>query len=283
MRFKKIYLEISNVCNLSCSFCHGTRRAPRIMKRDELEKILPKLRGFTEYLYFHLMGEPLCHPDLEEFLGLAEKFGFKVIITTNGTLLDEKKELLFSKKALHKINISLHAFEANDLRVPFENYLENCLNFGAAASKGTDKIVVFRLWNRGGEDALNGEILSAIERHFGKIEHEKYDRRRGLRLCERVFLEYGDKFDWPDVNADDTGDEVFCYGLRDQLGILCDGTVVPCCLDSEGDIPLGNIFESDLDSILSSKRATDIYDGFSSRRAVEPLCRRCGYAKRFKI
>lgn len=282
MRFKKIYLEISNVCNLSCSFCHGTRRAARVMTREELQVILPKLRGYTEYLYFHLMGEPLCHPDLEGFLDEAEKGSFKVIITTNGTLLGKKKELLFSSKALHKINISLHAFEANDLAIPFEKYLDSCLSFGAEASKMTDKIVVYRLWNRGGEDALNGDILSAIERHFGKLDSEKYDKRRGLRLTDRVFLEYGDKFDWPDINAADTGDEVFCYGLRDQLGILSDGTVVPCCLDCEGDIKLGNIFESDLDSILSSKRATDLYRGFSNRRATEPLCRRCGYAKRFK-
>ena len=253
------------------------------MKREELEKILPKLVGFTEYLYFHLMGEPLCHPALGEFLALAEQYGFKVILTTNGTLLGEKKELLFSSKALHKINVSLHAFEANDLKIPFSKYLDECLKFGLDASKGSDKIVVYRLWNKGGEDALNGEIISAVEATFGMIDEEKYDKRRGLRLAERVFLEYGDKFDWPDMNATDNGDEVFCYGLRDQLGILSDGTVVPCCLDSEGDINLGNIFESELDTILSSSRAKRLYDGFSNRRAAEPLCRRCGYAKRFKI
>lgn len=251
------------------------------MKREELEMILEKLRGFTEYLYFHIMGEPLCHPDLGNFLALAEKFGFKIILTTNGTLLKEKKEILFSSKSLHKINVSLHAFEANDLSIPFEKYLKDCLDFGVSASRETDKIVVYRLWNKGGEDALNGKILSAIEQHFGKISQDKYDKRRSIRLCDRVFLEYGDKFDWPDIDAADMGNEVFCYGLRDQLGILSDGTVVPCCLDCEGNIALGNIFESDLASILATKRARDLYDGFSNRRATEQLCRRCGYAKRF--
>ena len=229
------------------------------------------------------MGEPLCHPELGEFLELAEKYGFKVILTTNGTLLGERSQLLLSKDAVRKINISLHAFEANDLRIPFAQYLESCLDFGVAASRDSSKIVVYRLWNRGGEDKLNADILSAVEARFGKIDLEKYDKRRGLRLCERVFLEYGDKFDWPDLNAPDGGGELFCYGLRDQLGILSDGTVVPCCLDSEGDIALGNIFESELDVILSSKRATELYDGFSRRSAAEPLCRRCGYARRFKI
>ena len=125
MRFKKIYLEISNVCNLDCSFCHKTKRSPRIMKRDELELILRKIRPYTEYLYFHLMGEPLCHPDLEHFLSLAEKYAFKVIITTNGVLLNEKKDILFSSPALHKINVPLHAFEANDLPIPFEKYRQS--------------------------------------------------------------------------------------------------------------------------------------------------------------
>lgn len=279
MRFRKIYLEISNVCNLHCSFCHGTRRAPRVMTKEELSVILPKIRPYTDYLYFHLMGEPLCHPQLGDFLALAGEHGFRVIITTNGVLADKKKDVLLSSPALHKVNISLHSFEANDLPVPFETYLEGCLDFGKAA-KDTQKIVVYRLWNRGGKDALNNEILKTILKEFpNAAEHS--GKKRGMKLDERIFLEHGDKFDWPDLNANDMGEEVFCYGLRDQIGILCDGTVVPCCLDSEGDIALGNIFESDLEVILASERAQTMYDGFSNRRATEELCRRCGYATRF--
>lgn len=281
MRFKKIYLEISNICNLHCSFCHGTKRAPRIMTPEEFSSVLPKIRPFSDYLYFHLMGEPLCHPHLDELLSIAANFGFRVIITTNGVLLDKKKEILLSSSALHKVNISLHAFEANDLSIPFDEYLEGCLDFGRTASQTSDKIVVYRLWNRGGKDELNEGILDAVLKKFPNAEGS-YDKRRGRRLDERVFLEHGDKFDWPDLAANDMGEEVFCYGLRDQLGILCDGTVVPCCLDAEGDIALGNIFEDSIEDILSSERAKAIYEGFSSRCASEELCRRCGYATRFK-
>ena len=252
------------------------------MKRDELALILPKIRPYTDYLYFHLMGEPLCHPDLASFLSLAEKYRFKVIITTNGVLLNEKKDVLFSSPALHKINVSLHAFEANDLPIPFDKYLEGCFDFGKQASQHSNKIVVYRLWNRGGEDQLNGDIIRTLSSYFGDVSKKESDNRRGTRLCDRVFLEYGDKFDWPDIDTADTGCEVFCYGLRDQLGILCDGTVVPCCLDSEGNIALGNIFESELEEIITSKRATMLYEGFSKRQATEELCRRCGYAKRFQ-
>ena len=281
MRFRKIYLEISNICNLRCSFCHGTKREARTMTREELSSILPKIRPFTDYLYFHLMGEPLRHPQLEEFLKLSGEHGFRVIITTNGVLIDKKKDILLSSSALHKVNISLHAFEANDLPISFEEYLDRCLEFGKNASESSNKIIVYRLWNKGGKDKLNRDILDAIEKKFPNAS-EVYDKRYGRKLSDRVYLECGDKFDWPDLAADDMGENVFCYGLRDQIGILCDGTVVPCCLDSEGDIALGNIFRDSMESILTSERAKAIYNGFSNRRATEELCRRCGYATRFK-
>lgn len=276
MRFRKIYLEISNVCNLKCSFCPGTRRQPHVMTEPEFSSLLPKLRPYSDFLYFHLMGEPLLHPNLEHFLELAGEAGFKVILTTNGTLLSRQQETLLAAPGLHKVNISLHAFEANDLSVPFEVYLEDCFAYGKAAEG--KKLTVYRLWNQGGADEKNAQILSAMESRFPKPWK---DARRGTAIGDKVFLEYGDKFDWPDLGACDGGDRVFCYGLRDQIGVLCDGTVVPCCLDHEGDLALGNLHQEDMDTILCSKRAQAIYQGFQNRKAAEELCRKCGYAKRF--
>ena len=272
-RFNKIYLEISNICNLSCAFCPGTKREPRAVSEAEMAYILPRIKPYTDYLYFHLMGEPLCHPKLQNFLKMAEDEGFKVIITTNGTLLGEMKDILLASGSLHKVNISLHAFEANDLSVPFSDYLDACFDFGRAAEG--KKIVVYRLWNGGGDDALNGEILSAMEKYFPKPWVED---PRGVRIGQRVFLEYGDRFDWPGLDKSEDSGRMFCYGLRDQIGILADGSVVPCCLDHEGDITLGNIFESDLCGIITSDRARAIIDGFEHFKAAESLCRRCGYA-----
>jgi radical SAM protein with 4Fe4S-binding SPASM domain len=213
---------------------------------------------------------------LGELLDLAGGYGFRVILTTNGTLLARQQELLLSATALHKVNISLHAFEANDLAVPFADYLTDCFRFGQAAAG--KKLVVYRLWNRGGADARNGEILSAMERFFPKPWQEG---RKGTQIGEKIYLEYGEKFDWPDLQAPEGSDRVFCYGLRDQLGVLWDGTVVPCCLDHEGDLALGNLFRQEMEEILATPRAKAIYEGFSQRMAAEPLCRRCGYAKRF--
>lgn len=275
-RFSKIYLEISNICNLKCSFCPGTKRAGQAMTEEEFSSLLPKLRPWSDFLYFHLMGEPLCHPKLERFLSLAGDAGFKVILTTNGTLLQKQREVLLNAPALHKINISLHAFEANDLAVPFETYLEQCFAFGQAV-QGT-KLVVYRLWNQGGKEEKNEAILRAMEVAFPKPWVQE---RKGIRIGARVYLEYGDKFDWPDLNADDGGEQVFCYGLRDQIGVLCDGTVVPCCLDHEGDIALGNLFAESLEEILEKPRARAIYEGFGRKKAAEELCRKCGYARRF--
>ena len=151
MRFRKIYVEISNLCNLSCAFCPGTKRSPGRMTPEDFAKLLPKLRPYTDFLYFHIMGEPLCHPRLAELLELARDF--RVILTTNGTLLSGQQEMLLSAPALHKVNISLHAFEANDLAVPFAKYLSDCFDFGKAAAG--KKLVVYRLWNQGGADTQN--------------------------------------------------------------------------------------------------------------------------------
>jgi len=273
-RFSKIYLEITNRCNLSCAFCPGTGRPPASMTLEQFTSLLPRLRPWTDFLYFHLMGEPLCHPLLPDFLRLAGEAGFKVILTTNGTLLRQRRNILLNAPALYKVNISLHAFEANDLTIPFSQYLDDCFSFGKAAE---GKLVVsYRLWNSGGADRLNREILHTMETHFPPPWKEE---RLGPRIGSRVYLQYGERFDWPDLEAPDGGNRVSCRGLLDQIGILCDGTVVPCCLDHEGDISLGNLFLQDLDSILSSPRAQAILSGFARGEAAEELCRKCGYAR----
>ena len=276
MKFQKIYLEISNVCNLKCSFCPGTTRTPKIMSEAEFRALMSKLRPWSDFLYFHLMGEPLLHPQLGDFLRIAGEAGFRVILTTNGTLLDKRKELLLSAPGLHKVNISLHSFEANEAGMSFAAYLDACFAYGQAASG--KKLTVYRLWNQGGLDSKNAEILRRMERYF---PHPWKVEPRGTRIGDRVYLEYGEKFDWPSMEAEESDRRNFCYGLRDQIGVLCDGTVVPCCLDSDGTISLGNLFRQEMEEILHSPLAQEICSGFSQGTAAHPLCRRCGFAKRF--
>ncbi len=273
---KKVYLEITNVCNLSCSFCPGTKREKRIMSTDEFHLLTEKLRGHTEYLYFHLMGEPLLHPELCKLIAAAGELGFRVIITTNGTLLEKSGKMLLASPAVHRINISLQSFEANS-GGELSRYIASCAEFARRAGE-SGKLCVLRLWNEGGLDSLNGEIRTIISRTFPEPWRQS---RQSLVLADRVFLEPGERFDWPELGVEELGESCFCYGLRDQIGVLCDGTVVPCCLDHDGDIALGNLFEEELDDILSGARAVRIREGFSRRLAVEELCRKCGYARRF--
>ena len=273
--YSRAYVEITNICNMRCSFCHGHSRKMRQLTREEFAHILHQLQGQTDYVYYHLMGEPLTHPNLPEFLRMAKEQGFKSVITTNGTLLHKVLPGLL-EAGLHKLSISLHSFERDDEET-FRAYLSRVASAAiAAADAGT--VVVLRLWNKGfdrGRNALALEFLQTA------IPGQWKENTRGFRIREKFYLEWGDRFQWPDQNAPIQGQQVRCYGMVDHFGILCDGTVVPCCLDSDGVIALGNVFREDLSDILNSPRAKAIAAGWQRRTPSEDLCRRCGYAQRF--
>ena len=273
--YNKVYIEITNLCNRNCSFCHGHSRPPRRMTAEEFAKILNKLAGQTEYIYYHLMGEPLTHPQLPDFIKMAGERGFRSIVTTNGTLLDGRGEELLAA-GLHKINISVHSFE-DGTEESHAAYIRSVAAFAEkAAERGT--IAVLRLWNKGCDGGKN-DVTAALLQAF--LPGKWKENTRGIRIREKLFLEWGERFAWPDIHAEVQGTRFYCYGLKDQFGILADGTVVPCCLDSDGVISLGNIFREELDAILQSPRAEAMVKGFRCGAASEELCRRCGYAQRF--
>lgn len=273
--YSRVYVEITNICNMRCSFCHGHARLPGKMTQDEFAHILDQLTGQTEYIYYHLMGEPLTHPQLPDFLRMAARKGFRSVITTNGTLLKKHGSALIAA-GIHKVSISLHSFEGDDQQAHLD-YLHDVAAFADTASKA-GVIVVLRLWNKGCDGGLNSRAISFLR---GLLVGQWVENSRGMRIRDRLYLEWGDRFQWPDKDAPVQGDTFFCYGMRDHFGILCDGSVVPCCLDSDGVMTLGNIFEQDIQDILASPRATAIAEGFRARTASEDLCRRCAYAQRF--
>ena len=282
--YSRVYVEITNLCNRNCSFCPGTVRDGRQMTLEEFRTVAEKLVGVTQYLYYHLMGEPLTHPELPDMIRSASELGFRSAITTNGTLLPDRGNALIAA-GVYKVNISVHSFEDGDAAVAHGKYLDGILDFADEASKN-GVLTVLRLWNLDGfGQALGGNnprTLDYLRARFPDDEVTPWIfSSRGARLRDKLHLEYGDRFEWPDRSAEDRGSGVFCYGLKDHFAILCDGSVIPCCLDREGVITLGNIFESTAESILSSPRATAMRKGFTRRRATEELCRRCGYARRF--
>lgn len=287
-KFKKVYIETTNICNLSCNFCPKTSRKLSFMDEKSFEYIIKSVRPYTDHVYFHLMGEPFLNANLKRFLEISRENELKVNITTNGTLLNNVKDVLLNAPALRQINISLHSFEANNQGVDFNEYIDTIIHFVKEITEKTNVICSLRLWNLDtrytASNNMNIDILKLLENEFNLDcdLKEKLREKNSFKLKNNVYISMGEKFKWPSLKVEELGERAFCYGLRDQIGILVDGTVVPCCLDSEGSIPLGNVFEEQLEDILNSKRAQDIYNGFSSRNAVEDLCKRCGFINRVR-
>ena len=284
-RFAKVYLEITNICNLRCDFCPGNTRPPHSVTPEEFSSLARALRPYTDYLYFHVMGEPLLHPQLPALFDIAQEHGYHVAITTNGTRLSERHDLLvrYAAAPLYKLSISLHAYEANGKMLLDEHFEPAVRLARELCDRGT--IVALRLWNLDGQSREaahhehNDAILQALHQAFPEewIEHHN-----GYKLRDRLYLEWGERFDWPSLTcAPDYGERGSCYGLRDQIGVLCDGSVIPCCLDGEGVITLGNLHRQSMEEILENPRTRAMIDGFSQNRLTEALCRHCGYARRF--
>ncbi len=288
-KFKKFYIETTSICNLACSFCPPTHRNAQFIKTEDFSKILDDIKPHTDYIYFHVKGEPLLHPKIDRLLDISHEKGFQVNITTNGTLIPKVKAKLLGKPALRQMNFSLHSFDGHEGSVDREGYLYSILSFVREAVASSDLIVSFRLWNltKDNETNLqrkrNRETLEIIEKEFGldyRIE-EKVVPGSGVQLAERIYLNQDHEFAWPDLKAQEDDGKGFCHALRNQAGILVDGTVIPCCLDGEGVINLGNVYKTPFSEIIEGERANRLYEGFSRRTAVEELCRKCGYRQRF--
>lgn len=286
--FKKVYIEITSVCNLACSFCPPTARAKGLIKVEQFNKILDEIRPHTKYIYLHVKGEPLLHPRIDQLLDAAHEKGFKVNITTNGTLIKKNHEKILGKPALRQINFSLHSFDGHEGSENREKYLGDILDF-VRASKEYNTIISYRLWNLQRDHVTdiaarrNRETLEILENEYNldyRIE-EKVQPGKGVRIANNIYLNQDHEFKWPSLLEPEDEGKGFCHALRSQAAILVDGTVVPCCLDGEGVINLGNVNEKSFTDIVQGERANNIVDGFSRREAVEELCRKCGYRQKF--
>ncbi|MGL5122882.1 MAG: radical SAM/SPASM domain-containing protein [Fusobacteriaceae bacterium] len=286
--FKKIYIEITNICNLKCSFCPTTKRKLSSISLENFSLILDQIKPYSKYIYLHVKGEPLFHCDFENILKTAKEKDFFVNITTNGTLIEEKKYILLNNLP-RQINFSLHSFDKDLSSIDNNNYLENILDFVEEILKKNKTYISLRLWNFDSLDSTstkqkgNRLILKKIEEKFNLNFSiaENLISGKGLKIKEKLYLNSDVEFKWPELK--NTYHEVngFCYGLRNQIAILVDGTVVPCCLDGEGVINLGNIFTTSFKEIINSSRAVNLYKGFNDNRAVEELCIKCQFKEKF--
>lgn len=262
--FNRIYIEITNICNLNCDFCPHTNRNKKSMTIDEFERVLLRIKDYTKHIYLHVKGEPLMHEELDTILKLANKYGLNVNITTNARMLNKKIDIINNNK-VRQLNISLHSFSS----------LDEINELLTVIDKINDSYISLRLWN----NKDNSEVLKLLENHYNKkIE---FTGKR-FTLTNKIYLDKDVLFSWPDINGEVISETGTCKGGKMQLGILVDGTVVPCCLDNDGIIALGNIFDTDLKVILESDRYKNMISGFNNNKLVEELCKKCGYRNRFK-
>lgn len=276
-KFKKIYIEITNICNLNCSFCSKDNRIKESISLTNMEELLKKINDYTDYVYLHVKGEPLLHPKLKEILDLCEKYHKKVNITTNATLL-KVKETILSHPAIRQINLSVHSENQE------KNYLEEIFE---VTDKLKEKNIVYRFWtmNDNNLNKKSTELVEKIINHYKLSPEivEKIKTDNNIKINSNTYVNKANQFVWPNINNDYYNDKGYCYALKDQLAILVDGTVVPCCLDSDGIINLGNIYSNTLEDIINSSRYQKMRSGFCNRKVTEELCKHCSYKERFDI
>lgn len=259
--FKKIYVEITNDCNLTCSFCPRNNRTKEYITITKFQELLKKLKGYTKYLYFHIMGEPLLHKDINELINIASK-DFYVNITTNGYLIKN----IENNTKIRQINISLHSFNKS-----YGKSLDEYLNdiFSVCNNLALNNTYInYRLWTNFG-DKLS--VINRLEKEYGvniKNEH--------IKLANNIYLDFDETFTWP-ILSNKENEIGTCMGTRSHIGILVDGTVVPCCLDNNGIINLGNIYKNELDDIINGDLFKSINEGFLKSIKVHNLCKRCTF------
>lgn len=273
MKFNKIYVEITNICNLNCSFCSKDNLKKKEMSLQEFDTVLSKIRQYTDTIYLHVKGEPLLHTKLEEILDLTKKYKVNVRITTNGTLLKEKLSTLQKYDNIRQINVSLHS-ENNK-----PNYFEDVCSTCTTLSKNIP--IVYRIWllDNYNLDKLSTTIVDKIISYY-KLDNsfkQKVLDNKNIKIVDNIYLDKDNKFNWPDNLENNLKETGTCLGTRSHIGILVDGTIIPCCLDSKGLLKLGNIFTDDLDEIFKSKKFLDIHDGFLNNKLTNNLCKNCSF------
>ncbi len=261
--FKRVYVEITNNCNLDCFFCIKNKRNKKFISLDEYKILLNKLEGYTKYLYFHVMGEPLLHPHINDLINIGSE-KYYINITSNGYLIDRIKD----NKNIRQLNISLHSFDLKYGK-SLDDYINNIFNSVDNLIKN-NTIIKYRIWVNS-VDKL--DIINKL--------NEKYNcdigDKENVKLGNNVYYEVEKEFIWPSLDNDYYNENGSCRGTRDHIGILVDGTVIPCCLDSEGIINLGNIYKSDLNDIINSAIFMEMKKGFLNNKKICELCKKCNF------
>ena len=286
-RFLKIYIEITNSCNFNCSFCGKSNREKRFMTVEEFRKVAKEAVKYTDLITLHLKGEPLLHPNLKEILEISNEVGLKVNITTNGSLISKNINVL-KNPCLRQLNISIHSINVNNdngININRETYLRNIFDSVKELKiYNNDLYISYRLWNLKNieKNSENYDLIQNLEKEYDMNDLINVSKENAfVELSKGVFLNQDLEFKWPSMEDNVIGDVGRCHGLKNQLGVLSNGNVVPCCLDQDGNILLGNIFENSLEDILNSDLCNEIIKGFDNNKIIPELCKRCTFREKF--
>lgn len=285
--FNKIHVEITNICNLQCSFCPEVHRTKNKMAIDTFDQITSRIQKHTDHIALHLMGDPLVHPNLPQLIQICESKKLKIHIVTNGLLINPEKQQALLNPIIQQINFSLHSFVDNFPEKDPTGYLGKVFTFAEEAQRIRPELYInFRLWNLEGTHKHTDKNLFLLEKIAERFDFTppkviNLKSKKSYKIKDRLYINFDSEFVWPSLELPQLQTRGFCYGLKTHVGILVDGSVVPCCLDKEGQMVLGNILESSFEAIILSERAQKIKNGFQQRQLLEPLCQRCQFIERF--
>lgn len=212
------FIEISSVCNLTCSYCpHPTMgRHKQFMTLDTFKKSLKLALSLgpnaDNTVSLHDFGEVLLHPHLEDIFKLCQESGVKPAFATNVKLLkgdDRKKYLDLILKYEAHVEISEHLFSNPTECIEFVDDLKNK---GVDAYPGTATMVAIE---RGGNTTQG-------------FYHHNWLAGKKINSFDEVHKK--------------------CYYLANNVvGILSDGSIVSCCADAEGNSTIANVNDPGFD------------------------------------
>ena len=287
MNFYRIYIEITNFCGLSCSFCPTKTLVNNEMDLDFFESVIVQAKSYTKEIACHVVGDPLTQANLHAYLDIIHIHGLKAMLTTSGYFLKKHSYDTLFHPCIKQINISLNSFNKNDTSLTFEQYITPILKLCEEKLLREEELFInLRVWNLDemmSEFSFNETLFNRLNETFNtslNIKNIYNEHPKNIRLASKVLVHFDNYFEWPSLNNKNYGHGT-CQGLKSHIAILASGKVVPCCLDCDGIIELGDLHMHSLEDIVTSKRAVNMLDGFKEGRAIEELCQKCSYKERF--
>lgn len=287
MKFPRVYIEITNVCGLQCDFCPPKTLPNATMGLEDFIKVIQQIKSYTKEIALHIVGDPLILPNLNKYLKIVEENKLRVMLTTSGFFIEKHlfKDLFSS--GIKQINISLNSYNKNAMKISLEEFLKPILDLCKfKMSEKKKQFINLRLWNINSlEDReFNESVFKILNGFFhSDLDYEKIflEKPKFVRVEDKIRVHFDEYFQWPDLRSG-INEEGTCQGLTSHFGVLADLSVVPCCLDKDGIVHLGDLKVKSLEEILAGARVEKIRKGFQEGRAVEDLCKSCQYKRRFK-